>query len=87
MAILFVVYLPGHPEYYQALLSILGKAYANSMLAALNSRMRVISALPPQWDEKTTSNDDIHESPTCTNVTASVEFEEHEWLHEVSLYV
>ncbi|KDR70018.1 hypothetical protein GALMADRAFT_255379 [Galerina marginata CBS 339.88] len=33
--------LPGHPTYYQATVALLGKLYANSMLAVFNSRMGI----------------------------------------------
>jgi hypothetical protein len=52
IAVLVLAYLPGHPPYYQACALILGKAYSNSMMVALNSRMKVISnSLTASWNE------------------------------------
>ncbi|KAF8181326.1 hypothetical protein BJ912DRAFT_1062186 [Pholiota molesta] len=52
IAVLVLAYLPGHPPYYQACALILGKAYSNSMMVALNSRMKVISnSSTASWNE------------------------------------
>ncbi|KAF8959217.1 hypothetical protein BDZ97DRAFT_1400919 [Flammula alnicola] len=50
IAVVVLVYLPGHPTYYQTISAILGKAYANSMLVLLNSRVRVVSSPSLSWD-------------------------------------
>ncbi len=39
---LALVYLPQHPPYYQVAGLILAKTYSNSMIAALNSRVKVL---------------------------------------------
>jgi len=43
IAILTIIltFLPGRPSYYQASVSVLGKAYLNSMMVAFNSRMKI----------------------------------------------
>ena len=50
-----LVSLPGHPPYYVAVSSIVAKAYSNSMLAVLNSRVKVVSNesgfSAPSWNE------------------------------------
>ncbi|KDR71716.1 hypothetical protein GALMADRAFT_159155 [Galerina marginata CBS 339.88] len=38
---LILVFLPGHPTYYQASCSALAKMYSNSMMVAFNSRMTI----------------------------------------------
>ncbi len=52
---MILAYLPGHPTYYQVAILILAKMYSNSMIAALNSRVEVVSNsrsdLPPSWNE------------------------------------
>ena len=52
---LALVYLPGHPPYYQIAALILAKTYSNSMIAALNSRVKVVAnrhaAALPAWNE------------------------------------
>lgn len=49
-----LAYIPGEP-YYQIGILILAKMYSNSMIAALNSRMKVVSNSPsgssPSWNE------------------------------------
>ncbi|KJA25579.1 hypothetical protein HYPSUDRAFT_37627 [Hypholoma sublateritium FD-334 SS-4] len=52
-----LAYLPGHPPYYQVAILILAKMYSLSMIAALNSRNKVISNSPP-------------DSPPCWNESA-----------------
>lgn len=50
-------YIPGDPPYYQVTIVVLAKTYSNSMIAALNSRTKVISYSPsgvsvhPSWNE------------------------------------
>ena len=47
-------FIPGHPPYYQPAFLILAKVYSNSMVAALNSRMKVMSnssSGSPPWNE------------------------------------
>ena len=39
--------LPGKPYYYQVLMGIIGKVYANSMLVLINSRMLLDSEETP----------------------------------------
>ena len=51
-----LAYIPGHTDYYQIVILILAKMYSNSMIAAINCRMRVVSnsghpTLPPSWNE------------------------------------
>lgn len=50
-----LVFIPGHPPYYIAAASLIAKAYSNSMMAVLNSRVRVISNGSefgvPLWNE------------------------------------
>ena len=52
---LILLYLPGHPAYFQAVLATLAKTYSNSILAVLNSRARVVANFPyltpPPWNE------------------------------------
>ena len=52
---LILLYLPGHPAYFQAVLATLAKTYSNSILAVLNSRARVMANFPysttPPWNE------------------------------------
>lgn len=52
---LVLVYILGHPPYYQIAILIMAKLYSNSMIAALNSRMKVMSnspsGSPPSWNE------------------------------------
>jgi hypothetical protein len=36
-----LVYLPGHPSYYLTSVTVVGKMYANSMMASFNSRMKI----------------------------------------------
>ncbi|KJA25586.1 hypothetical protein HYPSUDRAFT_37631 [Hypholoma sublateritium FD-334 SS-4] len=58
---LALVYIPGHPPYYQVAVLILAKVYSNSMVAALNSRMKTVSnsqfGLPPSWNESVKATD------------------------------
>ena len=48
-------YIPGNPPYYRVIIIIMAKLYSNSMIAALNSRMKVVSnspsSFPPSWNE------------------------------------
>ncbi|KAF8970467.1 hypothetical protein BDZ97DRAFT_1694672 [Flammula alnicola] len=45
-------YLPGHLLYWESCVMVLGKAYSNSMMIALNSRMKVFpNVSPPVWNE------------------------------------
>ncbi|KAF9478318.1 hypothetical protein BDN70DRAFT_49117 [Pholiota conissans] len=54
IAVLVLAFLPGHPPYYQSCALILGKAYSNSMMVALNSRMKVTSnSATASWNEST----------------------------------
>ncbi len=50
-----LAYIPGTTAYYQIGILILAKMYSNSMIAALNSRMKVVSSSefgsPPSWNE------------------------------------
>ncbi len=50
-----LAYIPDIPPYYQTGVLILAKMYSNSMIAALNSRIKVISNspsdFPPSWNE------------------------------------
>ncbi|KJA25583.1 hypothetical protein HYPSUDRAFT_37628 [Hypholoma sublateritium FD-334 SS-4] len=50
-----VAYISGDTPYYQIPMLILAKMYSNSMIAALNSRMKVVSnaqfGSPPSWNE------------------------------------
>lgn len=50
-----VAYISGDTPYYQIPILILAKMYSNSMIAALNSRMKVVSnsqfGSPPSWNE------------------------------------
>ncbi|KJA17592.1 hypothetical protein HYPSUDRAFT_206058 [Hypholoma sublateritium FD-334 SS-4] len=52
---LALVYLPHHPPYYQVAALILAKTYSNSMIALLNSRVKVTANAPaaaaPVWNE------------------------------------
>ena len=53
-AILILLYLPGHPPYYELPASIAAKTYSNSMMAFLNSRFKPVSNTPfetPVWNE------------------------------------
>ena len=54
-AILFLLYLPGHPPYYELAVSIAAKTYSNAMLAGLNGRFRAVCNAgtfgPPMWNE------------------------------------
>ena len=47
-------YIPGTP-YYEVTIVILAKTYSNSMIAALNSRVKAVSnypsGFPPSWNE------------------------------------
>ncbi len=62
---MILAYLPGHPTYYQIAILILAKMYSNSMVAALNSRARVVSNSgpdsPPSWNESATQAVDLLE--------------------------
>ena len=53
--VLVLVFLPGHPPYYELAPSIAGKTYSNSMMAVLNSRIKAISNAGtlefPLWNE------------------------------------
>lgn len=53
--LLALVHLPGHPDYYIAVTFMLAKTYSNSMMANLNSRVKVISnshsTTYPTWNE------------------------------------
>ncbi|KJA19852.1 hypothetical protein HYPSUDRAFT_204279 [Hypholoma sublateritium FD-334 SS-4] len=50
-----LVFLPGPPPYYAAAAAVVGKAYSNSMMAMLNSRVKPVSNAPaleaPSWNE------------------------------------
>ncbi len=51
-----LAYIPGHADYYQIVILILAKMYSNSMIAAINCRMKVVSNsghsnFPPSWNE------------------------------------
>ena len=54
-AILILLYLPGHPPYYELPASIAAKTYSNSMMAFLNSRIKPVSNTAPfetpVWNE------------------------------------
>ena len=54
-AILVLLFLPGHPPYYELATSVSAKTYSNSMLAVLNSRIKVVSNAGtsgyPVWNE------------------------------------
>ena len=45
--------LPGKPYYYQVLMGIIGKVYANSMLVLINSRMLLGSEETPSTNIST----------------------------------
>ncbi len=53
--VLVLLCLPSHLPYYSAAVSIVTKAYSNSMMAVLNSRIKPISNAPsleaPLWNE------------------------------------
>ncbi len=53
--ILILLYLPGHPPYYELPASIAAKIYSNSMMAFLNSRIKPMSNTSPfetpLWNE------------------------------------
>ncbi|KAF8179639.1 hypothetical protein BJ912DRAFT_1062739 [Pholiota molesta] len=55
IATLILTSLPSRPTYYQAALCVLGKVYANSLLVAFNSRMRIAAV---------TASTTAHEVPT-----------------------
>lgn len=50
-----LVILPGTPPYFIILASIMTKIYSNSMMAMLNSRVKLVSNVPsfatPLWNE------------------------------------
>ena len=52
---MIVAYISGNAPYYQIPLLMLAKMYSNSMIAAINCRMKVVSNaqsdLPPYWNE------------------------------------
>ena len=56
IALLVLVYLPGHPPFYALASPNAAKLYANSLMAMLNSRVKLISLNahsvgPPIWNE------------------------------------
>ncbi|KJA19993.1 hypothetical protein HYPSUDRAFT_43569 [Hypholoma sublateritium FD-334 SS-4] len=59
-SVLVLVYLPGHPPYYQLTASISAKTYSNAMMAVLNSRVKVVSNIgaygAPWWNESVQPN-------------------------------
>ena len=54
-AMLVLLFLPGHPHYYELASSITAKTYSNSMMAVLNSRVKAVSntgtSETPLWNE------------------------------------
>lgn len=64
IAAMILAYIPGHQLYFQIAVLIEAKLYSNSMIAALNSRMRVVSnstyGLPPSWNESVNSMELLH---------------------------
>ena len=58
-----LVFLPGHPSYYAGASSIVAKAYSNSMMAMLNSRVKPVSNTPasaaPLWNEELKSMESL----------------------------
>ena len=50
-----LAYIPENAPYYQVGIHILSKMYSNSMMAAVNSRIKVVSnspsGFPPSWNE------------------------------------
>ncbi len=68
-AILVLLFLPGHPHYYELASSITAKTYSNSMMAVLNSRIKVVSNTgtyrTPAWNESAQSirsNDGVRQA-------------------------
>ena len=61
---MILAYIPGHLLYFQIAVLIVAKLYSNSMLAALNSRMKVLSnspfGSPPSWNESIEITDSFH---------------------------
>lgn len=61
---LILLYLPGHPPYYQTAIVTMAKTYSNSLLAVLNSRAKVVAnspaLAPPPWNEAESAGDSIH---------------------------
>ena len=52
---MILVFLRGHPSYYAAASVIVAKMYSNSMMAVLNSRVKLVSnasaSAAPIWNE------------------------------------
>lgn len=62
--LIVLVFLPKHPSYYAGASAIVAKAYSNSMMAMLNSRVKPVSNTPvsaaPLWNEELKSIDSAH---------------------------
>ena len=75
---MILAYLPGHTTYYQVAILILAKMYSNSMIAALNSRVRVVSNSqsdsPPSWNESVAQPVDLQQMKS----TLGLEFRRNE---------
>ena len=65
-ALLVLVYLPGHPPYYNFAASVVAKTYSNAMMAVLNSRIKAVSNTPELgaslWNESAKPNGSIYTS-------------------------
>ena len=65
-ALLVLVYLPGHPPYYNFAASVVAKTYSNAMMAVLNSRIKAVSNTPELgaslWNESAKPNGSIYSS-------------------------
>jgi len=85
--------LPGNPRYYQSVMGIIGKVYANSMMVLINSRIHLgvegeqttvvnllsdINFEPRCVDSEGTSNAD--REPSCTSWWDT-------WIHSMHKYV
>ena len=57
--LVILLFLPGHPTYYVGTAAVVAKAYSNSMVAMLNSRVKPVSNTPaptsPVWNESVKS--------------------------------
>ena len=78
--LLVLVHLPGQPDYYIAVTYVVAKTYSNSMMAVLNSRVKVVSnshsTVSPSWNEL--------EVPATTSIgSADIEFRRED---ETSFY-
>ncbi len=69
-ALLVLVYLPGHPPYYDFAAAVVAKTYSNAMMAVLNSRIKVVSNAPELgasvWNESAKPNGSIYSSRRVT---------------------